>query len=279
MRSLLLWTLLLLPLLAQPPAPDRGFWLLELRPARASFDRDASAEEEALVTAHDRRLQRLFREGKVLLAGRCLDVPRGLILVRDATRQDAERLLAEDPCVQAGVFLGRSHPYRPALLAGRDDGLRRPPELDPQLVIETGVEVPLTPAQAYARWNDEAGLRSFFAQSARIGPRPGDPYEIFLLPPGGPGPRGGKGCRRLASIPGRMLSLEWRAPPSLPYVRPFVTTVVLLFEPSKTGCKLTLHHRDFGRGEEWRRMHRYFQRAWPMVLRRFVAPASPRDDR
>ena len=101
-----------------------GQYLYMVRPARADMLTAGPTEAESGVIArHFEYLQRLTREGVVLLAGRTQDVDpegRGLIIFRAEGEAAARVIVDGDPAVRAGVFLARLFPYRVALLARPD---------------------------------------------------------------------------------------------------------------------------------------------------------------
>jgi uncharacterized protein YciI len=79
---------------------------------------DASAEEERVMEDHFAYLQRLLRDGKILLAGPSLDPPFGVIVLVAETQDEASGLVRADPSVRAGVQTPELHPFRASLFAG-----------------------------------------------------------------------------------------------------------------------------------------------------------------
>jgi uncharacterized protein len=95
-------------------------WLCIIRPPRATFIADASEDERAVMGEHFAYLERLLREGKLLLAGPSLDPPFGIVVLVAESEQEARELVRADPSVRAGVQTPELHPFRTSLLAGRD---------------------------------------------------------------------------------------------------------------------------------------------------------------
>jgi uncharacterized protein YciI len=95
-------------------------WLCIIRPPRATFIADASEDERAVMGEHFAYLERLLREGKLLLAGPSLDPPFGIVVLVAESEQEAWELVRADPSVRAGVQTPELHPFRTSLLAGRD---------------------------------------------------------------------------------------------------------------------------------------------------------------
>lgn len=85
-------------------------------------------DAEPHVAAHVAFLERHHGAGTFLLSGQTVPSSEGgLIIVAGVDRQEAEKIAAEDPFVQAGVALydittiapGRAHPALAALTGGR----------------------------------------------------------------------------------------------------------------------------------------------------------------
>lgn len=91
-------------------------WLCIVRPNRSTFLQDITDEERATVGEHFRYLQKLCAEGILILAGRTqTDQPFGITIFTADSREQAERIVAEDPAVKKGVFLPELYPYAVAV--------------------------------------------------------------------------------------------------------------------------------------------------------------------
>ena len=133
--------------------------------------------------------------------------------------------------------------------------------LDKEVVIAATVD------QAWDAWTTREGIISFFAPDARIDPKVGGAFQIYIDPLAEPGKRGADDMRFMALQPKKMLSFDWNAPPSLPAAREQRTFVVLRFEPvGERETKVTIHHTGWGDGGEWDKAYAYFDRAWGNVL-------------
>ena len=149
----------------------------------------------------------------------------------------------------AGVFVCGAH----ALAAERS--------LDKQ------VEIAATLDQAWDAWTTREGITSFFAPDAKVEPRVGGAFHIYIDPLAEPGAKGADDMRFMALQPKKMLSFDWNAPPSLPLARAQRTFVVIRFEAlTDKSTRITLHHTGWGEGGEWDKAHAYFDRAWGGVL-------------
>ena len=133
--------------------------------------------------------------------------------------------------------------------------------------IDKEVVIPASVEQAWSAWTTREGIVSFFAPDARIEPRVGGAFQIYIDPEGEPGLRGADDSRYMALQPGKMLSFDWNAPPSLPEARAQRTFVVVRFAAvSPQSTRISLHHTGWGDGGEWDRAYAYFDRAWGNVL-------------
>ena len=133
--------------------------------------------------------------------------------------------------------------------------------------IDKTIEVAATLDDAWAAWTTREGIVSFFAPDAKIEPRVGGAFEVYIDPGAAPGNKGADDMRFLALQPKKMISFDWNAPPHLPEARAQRTFVIVRFEP--LGAKLTritLHHTGWGSGGQWDAAYSYFDRAWGSVL-------------
>ena len=133
--------------------------------------------------------------------------------------------------------------------------------------IDKQVEVAATLDQAWDTWTTRDGITSFFAPDAKIEPRVGGAFQVYMDPLAAPGMKGADDMRYMALQPKRMISFDWNAPPHLAQARQQRTFVVVRFEPvSDTLTRVTLHHTGWGDGGEWEQAYAYFDRAWTAAL-------------
>jgi uncharacterized protein YndB with AHSA1/START domain len=133
--------------------------------------------------------------------------------------------------------------------------------------IEKSIEVPAPLDRVWDAWTTREGIVSFFAPDARIEPRPGGAFQIYIDPGAAPGAKGADDMRFLALQPKKMLSFDWNAPPHLPEARAQRTVVIVRLEPvSDAVTRVSLHHTGWGDGGQWDQAYAYFDRAWPSVL-------------
>jgi uncharacterized protein YndB with AHSA1/START domain len=118
--------------------------------------------------------------------------------------------------------------------------------------LDKQVVVPATLDQVWDAWTTREGIVSFFAPDARIEPRVGGAFQIYMDPGAAPGQKGADDMRFLALQPKRMISFDWNAPPHLPEARAQRTFVVVRFEPvDAASTRVTLHHTGWGDGGQW----------------------------
>jgi uncharacterized protein YndB with AHSA1/START domain len=133
--------------------------------------------------------------------------------------------------------------------------------------IDKEVVVAATLDQVWESWTTREGIVGFFAPDARIEPRVGGAFQIYIDPGAAPGAKGADDMRFLALQPKKMISFDWNAPPSLPEARAQRTFVVVRFAPvDEKTTRVTLHHTGWGEGGEWDKAYAYFDRAWANVL-------------
>ncbi len=96
-------------------------WICFLHAPRDDFAATMTEHEQQAFADHFERLQRLVAEGVVVLAGPTLGRVNTGIMVFEAPDEDsAQRLVAEDPTVTAGITTPELRPFRLSLLRGRD---------------------------------------------------------------------------------------------------------------------------------------------------------------
>lgn len=256
--------------LTLPAASPTQQYMVLLQPSRPTFDEDQTPAEQEIVTAHFRRLQRMWREGSCLLAGRSVDVPDGYVILRADTPEEALRLAATDPAVESGVFNAEIHPYVAALLHGMKPRVH-PAATSPERIEVTTIVQP-APARVFEAWTSSEDVQLFLGISSRIELRPNGPYEFYFLPdtPENAHARGSEGCKILSYAQDRMLTFDWNAPPQFGGLRDVYTRVTLLFTPQADGgTRIDLFHEGFGQGGEWDKVREYFAHAWPGMMRSF----------
>ncbi|MFJ8066392.1 YciI family protein [Psychrobacillus sp. NPDC096426] len=73
-------------------------------------------KENSIVQHHFEVLQKLQEEGKLLLAGRTLNLdPMGIVILEVDTEEEAVELMNNDPAVKEGIMEAQLFPYRVAL--------------------------------------------------------------------------------------------------------------------------------------------------------------------
>ena len=91
-----------------------------LEPAREAMPESPTDEEAAGAQAHFEHCTRLRDEGVLILAGRTQEAPFvGVLIFEAQSREDAQRIVREDPGVAGGFFNARVQPYRVVLARDR----------------------------------------------------------------------------------------------------------------------------------------------------------------
>ena len=133
--------------------------------------------------------------------------------------------------------------------------------LDKEVVVKATLD------EAWQAWTTREGIISFFAPDARIEPRVGGAFHIYINPGAEPGMKGADDMRFMALQPKKMISFDWNAPPSLPETRAQRTFVIVRFAAvDDTSTRVTIHHVGWGDGGEWDKTYAYFDKAWGGVL-------------
>jgi uncharacterized protein YciI len=102
----------------------KQYFYVRLIPPRPTFAGDMSADERALMQQHAAYFRGLFDQGKVLIFGPVLDPEdnfgMGVLEVDDVA--EAERLLAQDPSVLAGLNHFRISPMVVGAARAKEQG-------------------------------------------------------------------------------------------------------------------------------------------------------------
>lgn len=114
---------LCVPLVSRQAAKGDGkkqfAYVLRLIP-RLREEKNWTEADNAAVGRHFRRLQRLHREGKLVLAGKTLDDADegqfGVVVLEAGSEEEARGIMDEDDAVRAGVMTARPFPFRVALI-------------------------------------------------------------------------------------------------------------------------------------------------------------------
>lgn len=75
--------------------------------------------DEEIVTKHFNRLQELLKEGKLILAGRTLNMDEstfGIVILEVDSEDEAIYIMNSDPTVAEGIMTSELFPYKVALI-------------------------------------------------------------------------------------------------------------------------------------------------------------------
>ena len=86
-----------------------------LRATRPAMIDDPRPEEESRLEEHSDYLARALDQGRLVLAGPCLDGEFGVVVFRADTEQAAREFMEGDPAVRHGLMAAELHPFRVSL--------------------------------------------------------------------------------------------------------------------------------------------------------------------
>ncbi|WP_352223585.1 YciI family protein [Bacillus sp. SM2101] len=90
---------------------------LSLKPALLD-EENWTDREHHIIQQHFDMLQRLLEEGKMLLAGRTLNMDSsgfGIVILEVASEDEAKKIMQDDPAVKEKIMTAELFPYRVAL--------------------------------------------------------------------------------------------------------------------------------------------------------------------
>jgi uncharacterized protein YciI len=88
-------------------------FVIMLRPA-VNYGTEGTEER---VAEHFKYLERLLRDGILTMAGRFSEVLIGLSMIEAKSREEALKIMKNDPAVKSGIFHAELYPWRIALKA------------------------------------------------------------------------------------------------------------------------------------------------------------------
>lgn len=74
-----------------------------------------SEDEERIMEAHFEYLKKLSEEGRIIIAGPCLDGSFGIIVFNARDMDEAKTIMEQDPSVKARIMEAELHPFRVSL--------------------------------------------------------------------------------------------------------------------------------------------------------------------
>jgi uncharacterized protein YciI len=96
-------------------------WIYFIHPPRDNFAATMTEDEKNVWRVHFQRLERLLREGVMVLVGPTLGLTNtGIAIFEAPDEETARRIMMEDPTIAGGYARGELRPFRISLLRGRD---------------------------------------------------------------------------------------------------------------------------------------------------------------
>lgn len=96
---------------------DMSYFVYLLRPVRSNFIESITREEEVILDEHFDYLEKALEEGRLILAGACLDGTFGVVIFRATSQEDALKFMKNDPAVKRKIMEAELHPFRVSLVA------------------------------------------------------------------------------------------------------------------------------------------------------------------
>ncbi|MFW9991448.1 MAG: YciI family protein [Candidatus Odinarchaeota archaeon] len=103
--------------------PDNLEFLYLLKPAKraASLEEYMKAltpEEKEVLQQHFKYMDELQKARKVILGGPCLDAAYIILILRVESKEEAEKIIANEPAVKANILAVESqHPFQTEVIA------------------------------------------------------------------------------------------------------------------------------------------------------------------
>jgi uncharacterized protein len=83
-----------------------------IHPVREEFYDRPTQKEEAAIEAHFEYLKQATSQGRVLLAGPCLDRTFEVVILTAGNEESARTFMMNDPAVSANVVMAELHPMK-----------------------------------------------------------------------------------------------------------------------------------------------------------------------
>jgi uncharacterized protein YciI len=87
-----------------------------LKPVRPNLAERVSRAEERILEAHFDHLKEALADGRLVLAGPCLDAAFGIVVFRADSEAEATAFMRGDPAVKEGLMTATLHPFRVSLM-------------------------------------------------------------------------------------------------------------------------------------------------------------------
>ncbi len=94
-----------------------SYYIYQIRPVRPDFNDRSTAEDDKIMADHFQYLTKLLNDGKLLLAGPCLDAAFGIAIYKAESDSEAKDIMENDPSVVSGIMTAEYHPFKISLLS------------------------------------------------------------------------------------------------------------------------------------------------------------------
>ncbi|KZE66198.1 hypothetical protein AWM68_07455 [Fictibacillus phosphorivorans] len=91
-------------------------FLYQIIPVKAQFMENQTDNEQKIMLSHFKYLQNLLEEGKLVLAGPCLDASFGIVILHNTIKEEALKIMENDPAIKGEIMTGNLYPFRVSLI-------------------------------------------------------------------------------------------------------------------------------------------------------------------
>ncbi len=91
---------------------EKQHFVYQIRATRPGFGQEKTPEESQAMSDHGEYLALLLKEGKLVVAGPCLDFAFGLAILEVESEETARQIMLADPSVSSGVMQAEFHPFK-----------------------------------------------------------------------------------------------------------------------------------------------------------------------
>ncbi|MDR7072494.1 YciI family protein [Fictibacillus barbaricus] len=91
-------------------------FLYQIKPVRENFMNDQTEAEQNALESHFVYLKSLLQDGKLVLAGPCLDASFGIVILQNVTENEAQAIMENDPAILNNIMTGTLYPFRVSLI-------------------------------------------------------------------------------------------------------------------------------------------------------------------
>jgi uncharacterized protein len=95
---------------------DKKTYIYKITPATKDFLQAIDAQGNNYMSLHFEYLKGLLDEGRLVLAGPCLDTAFGIAIFYSGSEEEAKQIMERDPAVKSGIMSSELHEFRISLM-------------------------------------------------------------------------------------------------------------------------------------------------------------------